>query len=101
MYSEEHHHLKWEIDNFKIKLVTFIINFGRNNIIRNRQMQVLKRGFGIRGISFIKLELWRVYLSYHSVKNKFIKDTSFRYLITVLSLGGGGGQHLLPILKGY
>ena len=32
-------------------------NFGRNNIIRNRQMQVLKRGFGVRGISFVKLEL--------------------------------------------
>ena len=31
---------KWEIDNFKIKVVTFIINFGRNNIIRNLQMQV-------------------------------------------------------------
>ena len=25
---------KWEIDNFKIKVVTFIINFGRNNIIK-------------------------------------------------------------------
>ena len=25
MLSEEHHHLKWEIDNFKIKVVTFII----------------------------------------------------------------------------
>ena len=33
------HHRKWEIDNFKIKIVTFIINFGRNNIIRNEQMQ--------------------------------------------------------------
>ena len=33
--SIEHHHLKWEIDYFKIKVVTFIINFGRNNIIRN------------------------------------------------------------------
>ena len=28
------------------------------------------------------------------VKNNFIKDTSFRFLITVLSLGD---QHLLPI----
>ena len=27
--------LKWEIDNFKIKVVTFFINLGRNNIIRN------------------------------------------------------------------
>ena len=27
--------LKWEIDNFKLKIDTFIINFGRNNIIRN------------------------------------------------------------------
>ena len=53
---KEHKHKKWEIDNFKMKIVTFIINFGRNNIIRNRQMQVLKSGFGIRGISFIKLE---------------------------------------------
>ena len=26
---------KWKIDNFKIKVLTFIINFGRNNIIRN------------------------------------------------------------------
>ena len=26
---------KWEIDTFKIKVVTFIINLGRNNIIRN------------------------------------------------------------------
>ena len=26
---------KWEIDYFKIKVVSFIINFGRNNIIRN------------------------------------------------------------------
>ena len=55
--SEVHLHLKWEIDNFKIKIVTFIVNFGRNNIIRNGQMQVKKRGFGIRGIGFIKLEL--------------------------------------------
>ena len=29
---------KWEIDNFKIKVVTFIANFGRNNIIRNWQI---------------------------------------------------------------
>ena len=27
--------LKWEIYHFKIKVVTFIINFGRKNIIRN------------------------------------------------------------------
>ena len=27
--------LKWDIDNFKIKVITFIINFGRNNNIRN------------------------------------------------------------------
>ena len=27
--------LIWDIDNFKIKVVTFIINFGRNNVIRN------------------------------------------------------------------
>ena len=33
--------LKWEIDNFNIEIVTFIINFGRNNIVRNGQMQVL------------------------------------------------------------
>ena len=26
---------QWEIDHFKIKVVTFIINFGINNIIRN------------------------------------------------------------------
>ena len=26
MKNEEHHHLKWKIDNFKIKVVTFIIN---------------------------------------------------------------------------
>ena len=32
--NEEHHH-KWEIDNFKNKIVTFIVNFDRNNIIRN------------------------------------------------------------------
>ena len=31
---------KWGYGNFKIKVVTFIINFGINNIIRNRQMQV-------------------------------------------------------------
>ena len=35
----------------------FIVNFGRNNIIRNGKIQVQKRSFGIRGISFIKLEL--------------------------------------------
>ena len=27
--------LKWEIENFKIKVVTFIISFGRNNFIKN------------------------------------------------------------------
>ena len=26
---------KWKIDNFKINIVSFIIDFGRNNIIRN------------------------------------------------------------------
>ena len=46
---------KWEIDNFKIKIVTFIVNFGRNNIIRNGQMQIQKLGFGIRGTRFIKI----------------------------------------------
>ena len=40
MYSEEHRHLKWKIDNFRIKTLMFIVNFGRNNIIRNGQMQV-------------------------------------------------------------
>ena len=25
----------WEIDDFKIKVVTFIVNLGRKNIIRN------------------------------------------------------------------
>ena len=27
--------LQWDIDHFKIKIDTFIINFGRNNIARN------------------------------------------------------------------
>ena len=35
-------------------------------------MQVEQRGFGIRSISFIKLELWRVYLTYHIVKLNII-----------------------------
>ena len=47
---------KLEIDKFKIKIVTFIVNFGRKDIIRDGQMEVLKRGFSIRGISFIKLD---------------------------------------------
>ena len=33
--SEEHHHLKRENDNFKIEIITFIVKFDRNNIIRN------------------------------------------------------------------
>ena len=76
---------KWEIGNFKI--VTFIVNFGRNNIIRNGQMQVQKRSFGIRGISFIKLELLRVYLTYHVVKiNIYLSmfKISSKYLDEVL-----------------
>ena len=59
---------KWEIDNFKIKIVTFILNFGRSNIIRNGQMQIQKQGFNTRGIGFIKLKLLRVYLTYYIVK---------------------------------
>ena len=43
-----------KLTKFKIKVVKFIMNFGRSNIIRSLQMQALKRGFGI---SFIKLEL--------------------------------------------
>ena len=43
-------------NNFKIKIVTFIINIGRTYIIRNGQMQVQKCGFGLIGICFIKLE---------------------------------------------
>ena len=31
-------------------------------------MQVPERSFGIRDISLIKLELWRVYLNYQIVK---------------------------------
>ena len=49
-----HHHLKWEINNFKI--VMFNLNFGRNNTIRYGQMQVQNRSFGIRGICLITLE---------------------------------------------
>ena len=56
MKSYEQNHLKWEIDNFKIKIVTFTLNFVRNNINRNVQNQDQKQGFGIRGNSFIKLE---------------------------------------------
>ena len=48
---------KWEIDNLQIKINAFIINLGRNNIIRNGQMQIQKRGFNIGGIGFIKLDL--------------------------------------------
>ena len=53
---------KW--DNFKIKIVTFIVKFGRNNIVRKGQMQVQNCGFSVRGIDFIKLELYTVYLTY-------------------------------------
>ena len=42
--SEEQHHLIREIDNFKIKVVEFFINFGRNSIIRNEHIRVQKRG---------------------------------------------------------
>ena len=31
------------MDNFKIEIVTIIIHFGRNNIIRNGQMQKKKK----------------------------------------------------------
>ena len=32
------YYLKWEIGNFKIKIVTFILSYGRGNIIRNGQI---------------------------------------------------------------
>ena len=73
MKSEEHHHKKWEIDNFKIKIVILLVNFGRNSIITNGQMQVKKRGFSVRGISSIELKLCIVNLTYHIVKINIIR----------------------------
>ena len=35
-------------------------------------MEVLKYDLGIRGIGFIKLELWRVYLTYNIVEINII-----------------------------
>ena len=46
-----------KIKQFQSQNRNVIINFGRNNIIKNGQIQVLKRGLCIRGISLIKLEL--------------------------------------------
>ena len=41
---------KWGIDNLKIKIVTFIVNFGRSNSIRYGQMQIQIGGLNIGGI---------------------------------------------------
>ena len=45
------------INKFKIKIVKFSVNIGRNNIIKNGQMQIQIREFRIGGIELIKLEL--------------------------------------------
>ena len=59
---------KRKIDYFKIKIVTFIANFGRNNIIRNGQIHVPKRGPSTRGINPATLEPQRTYLTHHTIK---------------------------------
>ena len=66
--SEEQHHLKREIDNFKIKVVEFFINFGRNSIIRNEHIRVQKRGLRLSEV--FALLNWSS--AYHIVKINII-----------------------------
>ena len=51
--DQEHYNLEKEIDNFNVKIVTFALIFGKNHIISNGQIQIQKRGFSIRRISFL------------------------------------------------
>ena len=40
----EHRHPKRKKCNIKIKVITFIINFGGNKTVKNRKMLIQKRG---------------------------------------------------------
>ena len=69
--SEEHHHLKRTIDDFKTKTVTYLTNVIINDIVRNKHMHVQKRRYFFYYVEALQGVLILTY-SYHIVKINII-----------------------------